>query len=218
MGGRLSLGGLCIFSIAEFLVHFLREQIFTGDFWHLWRLHKPCFWALSTTPVHQTHVRFFAIWTPVYREWSSRVIILWSCYATYKWGHGRPINAISYQQKIITAWVTLQVQEVPIPKKVETALHSTSQTNIQGLTFLTFGDVKSFLCWSRYASCTASFAWPWRWMEHLNRWHTRPPGNCVHGKASRAKVQGSTKSWLRGHLSLFFGPQRKRERERDVYV
>lgn len=183
MGDWLSLGGLCIFSMVEFFVHFLREQIFTGrsiDFWHLWPLHIPGFRAWFNYPGPSN---------PVYREWSCPESV-------YRVAIGLTSEVMELphkcqKQKIITELGQItpkKSKKFLFQKKVETALHSTSQTNIQGLTFLTFGDVKSFLCWSRYASCTASFAWPWRWMEHLNRWHTRPPGNCVHGKAFKAKV------------------------------
>ena len=116
LGDWLSFGRPLHLSIAEFLVHFLREKIFTGDFWHLWRLHKP---GIGPYLLPRS---IKPMWDFLWYELRSTgnghpCIILWSCHATYKWGHGHPINAISYQQKIITAWVTLQVQEVPIPKE-----------------------------------------------------------------------------------------------------
>ena len=85
---------------------------------------------------------------------------------------------------------------------------------------------------SRYASCTASFAWPWR-MEHLNRWDTRPPGHAVRWRRFGWQTFSGLRSkvlWLRSKveetfttpISIFFWAQRgveergrERERERE---
>ena len=227
--GRLTLlGGLCIFSIAEFLAHFLREKIFTGDFWNLWPLHIPGFRAWFNYPGPSNPCEIFCDMNSGQQGMVIPESFYGSCHATYKWGHGRPINARS--KKASLSWVRS-------PRKSPRSSYSKNGWNCpnicgwlpnhlwdwHGLFVDPPCQVLPLLIEVRFlhsifcmAMALDGASQPLAYQAHQASWKLCA-WEGLYGQGPRS--QGSTKSpGCRGEIFHYFCWPPKKEREREMYM